>query len=71
MKELYNARFGSVFRTERGPTYFCQRLGRYASLYMSSLSHLNSYPPTYTFYPRRVSLPHETFVNFDFLTANV
>eukprot|EP00731_Ephydatia_muelleri_P030323 Em0021g846a len=70
MKELFNTRFGSVFRTERGPTYFCQRLGRYASLYMSSISHLNSYPPTYTFYPRRVSLPHETFVNFDFLTAN-
>ncbi len=57
--------FGSIFRTERGPTYFSRRLMRFATLYTSSVSNLLDYSTNHTFYSRRASLPHEQDINFD------
>ena len=65
LKETHNERFGSVFRTEKNPTYFTRRLATFANLYMSSLDSLMNYSLDYTFMPRRGSLPHEPDLNFD------
>lgn len=65
LKETHNKRFGSVFRTEKNPTYFTRRLATFANLYMSSLDSLMNYSLDYTFIPRRGSLPHEPDLNFD------
>ena len=59
MKELFNARFGSLFRTHHNPTYFTRRLSRFADVYTSSLVNFLKYPLNYTFYPQRTALPHE------------
>ncbi|XP_023932660.1 5'-nucleotidase domain-containing protein 3 [Lingula anatina] len=58
-KEVFNPRFGSLFRTYHNPTYFSRRLSRFADIYMSSLTNLLNYKLTHTFYPRRAALPHE------------
>ncbi|XP_065889371.1 5'-nucleotidase domain-containing protein 3-like [Dysidea avara] len=60
MKKMFNPRFGSLFRTEKAPTYFTRRLGQFAHLYTSKIENLLQYPLDYTFYPRRLALPHET-----------
>ena len=65
LKEMYNPHFGSIFRTEKAPTYFSRRLNRFANLYMPSLESLQGYHLDHTFYPRRLALPHETDLNFD------
>ena len=65
LKDMYNLRFGSVFRTEKNATYFSRRLATYSNLYMSSLDCLMNYSLDYTFIPRRQSLPHEIDLNFD------
>jgi len=59
MKELFNVRFGSLFRSYHNPTYFTRRLNRFADIYTSSLVNFLKYPLNYTFYPQRTSLPHE------------
>lgn len=61
-KSLFNARFGSIFRTYHNPTYFSRRLARFADLYMSNVRNLLNYPIEHTFYPRRMELPHEPHV---------
>ncbi|XP_071584486.1 5'-nucleotidase domain-containing protein 3 [Heliangelus exortis] len=58
-RNFFNARFGSLFRTDENPTYFLRRLSRFADIYMASLSCLLNYEPDYTFYPRRTPLQHE------------
>ena len=58
-KSVFNKQFGSVFRTFHNPTYFTRRMNRFADVYMSSVTNLSSYPLDYTFYPRRVALPHQ------------
>ncbi|XP_072102908.1 5'-nucleotidase domain-containing protein 2-like [Mobula birostris] len=58
-KNLFNPRFGSIFRTCHNPTYFSRRLCRFSDLYMCSLSCLLNYDMAYTFYPRRTPLQHE------------
>ncbi|XP_050686614.1 5'-nucleotidase domain-containing protein 3-like isoform X3 [Eriocheir sinensis] len=58
-KAMFNAHFGSVFRTHNNPTYFSRRLFRFADIYTSRLSNLNDYSVNHTFYPRRGVLPHE------------
>lgn len=58
-KSLFNAQFGSIFRTYHNPTYFSRRLARFADLYMSNVRNLLNYPIEHTFYPRRMELPHE------------
>lgn len=35
-KALFNAQFGSIFRTFHNPTYFSRRLVRFSDLYMAS-----------------------------------
>ena len=65
LKKMYNPRFGSVFRTEKSPTYFSLRLLTFANLYMASLDSLMNYSLDYTFIPRRTALPHELDLNFD------
>ena len=65
LKKAHNCRFGSVFRTEKSPTYFSRRLATFSNLYMSSVDHLMNYPLHHTFIPRRASLPHELDLNFD------
>lgn len=64
LKALFNPRFGSVFRTYNNSTYFTRRLVRFADLYMSSVENLLRYPSNYTFYPRRIALPHEAVLDF-------
>jgi len=59
MKELFNKRFGSLFRTYHNPTYFTRRLNRFADIYMSSVVNLLNYPLNHAFYPQRTALPHE------------
>ncbi|XP_003894359.1 5'-nucleotidase domain-containing protein 2 isoform X2 [Papio anubis] len=58
-KALFNAQFGSIFRTFHNPTYFSRRLVRFSDLYMASLSCLLNYRVDFTFYPRRTPLQHE------------
>ncbi|XP_065889369.1 5'-nucleotidase domain-containing protein 3-like isoform X3 [Dysidea avara] len=60
MKEMFNPRFGSLFRTEKAPTYFTRWLGQFAHLYTSKVQNFIQYPLDFTFYPRRFALPHET-----------
>lgn len=59
MKENYNHNFGSVFRSNRNPTYFSRRLFRMADIYTSSVTNFSNYSLNHTFYPRRGVLPHE------------
>lgn len=61
-KDLFNERFGSLFRTYHNATYFTRRLSRFADIYMSSVANLLNYPVTYTFYPQRTALPHEFII---------
>uniref|UniRef100_A0A8C2EXL1 5'-nucleotidase domain-containing protein 3-like n=1 Tax=Cyprinus carpio TaxID=7962 RepID=A0A8C2EXL1_CYPCA len=59
-KDIFNAQFGSLFRTYHNPTYFSRRLSRFADIYMASLSCLLNYDLQHTFYPRRTPLQHES-----------
>jgi len=59
IKEMFNPRFGSVFRTYFNPTYFSRRLFRFADIYTSRLVNLNNYSLEHKFYPRRGVLPHD------------
>ncbi|XP_035283357.1 5'-nucleotidase domain-containing protein 3-like [Anguilla anguilla] len=58
-KSIFNAQFGSLFRTYHNPTYFSRRLSRFADIYMASLSCLLRYDLRHTFFPRRTPLQHE------------
>ncbi|XP_070538343.1 5'-nucleotidase domain-containing protein 3-like [Ptychodera flava] len=60
-KEVFNPRFGSLFRTYHNPTYFSRRLSRFADFYTSDIVNFLDYPPNFTFYPRRSALPHENY----------
>ncbi|KAM6960656.1 5'-nucleotidase domain-containing protein 3 [Aplochiton taeniatus] len=58
-KDIFNAQFGSLFRTYHNPTYFSRRLSRFADIYMASISCLLKYDFQHTFFPRRTPLQHE------------
>ncbi|XP_005929147.1 5'-nucleotidase domain-containing protein 3 isoform X1 [Haplochromis burtoni] len=58
-KDIFNAQFGSLFRTYHNPTYFSRRLSRFADIYMASISCLLNYDFQHTFFPRRTPLQHE------------
>ena len=45
LSKLFNANFGSMFRTDGVPTLFAFTMLRYVDLYMSDVSHLLSYDP--------------------------
>uniref|UniRef100_A0A8C6ULJ1 5'-nucleotidase domain containing 3 n=1 Tax=Neogobius melanostomus TaxID=47308 RepID=A0A8C6ULJ1_9GOBI len=59
-KDIFNAQFGSLFRTYHNPTYFSRRLARFADIYMASISCLLDYDFKHTFFPRRSPLQHES-----------
>jgi len=59
LKNHFNPRFGSVFRTNKNPTYFSRRLFRFADMYTSRVTNLSRYSLSHTFFPRRGVLPHE------------
>uniref|UniRef100_G3P6U6 5'-nucleotidase domain containing 3 n=1 Tax=Gasterosteus aculeatus TaxID=69293 RepID=G3P6U6_GASAC len=42
-KDIFNAQFGSLFRTYHNATYFSRRLSRFADIYMASISCLLNY----------------------------
>lgn len=56
---MFNAHFGSVFRTHSGATLFTQSILRYSDVYTSSVENLLELSPIATLYPKRRSLPHE------------
>uniref|UniRef100_G3P6U1 5'-nucleotidase domain containing 3 n=1 Tax=Gasterosteus aculeatus aculeatus TaxID=481459 RepID=G3P6U1_GASAC len=58
-KDIFNAQFGSLFRTYHNATYFSRRLSRFADIYMASISCLLNYDFQHTFFPRRTPLQHE------------
>lgn len=58
-KRMFNEQFGSVFRTNSNPSYFCRRLMRLSDMYTSRLCNMMQYPVTHTFFSRRSRLPHE------------
>lgn len=51
LSKLFNANFGSMFRTDGQPTLFAFTMLRYVDLYMSDVSHLLSYDTSHRFYP--------------------
>lgn len=51
LSKLFNANFGSMFRTDGEPSLFAFTMLRYVDLYMSDVSHLLSYDPSHRFYP--------------------
>uniref|UniRef100_A0A8C6P0Q8 5'-nucleotidase domain containing 3 n=1 Tax=Nothobranchius furzeri TaxID=105023 RepID=A0A8C6P0Q8_NOTFU len=58
-KDIFNAQFGSLFRTDHNPTYFSRRLSRFADIYMATISCLLNYDLKHIFFPRRTPLQHE------------
>ena len=56
---MFNPQFGSIFRRHHNPSYFANRLCRFADIYTSNVGNLLNYSMTHTFYPRRSALPHE------------
>lgn len=59
LKCMFNAQFGSMFRTFHNPTFFCRRLNRLSDIYTSRLPNLLQYDDDHTFFPRRNALAHE------------
>ncbi|SAM07108.1 hypothetical protein [Absidia glauca] len=62
LKIVFNRHFGSVFRTHNNPTFFANKIRKFADVYTSSIGNLNNVPLDYVFYPNRTYLPHERVV---------
>ncbi|CAD5226772.1 unnamed protein product [Bursaphelenchus xylophilus] len=62
LKCMFNAQFGSMFRTFHNPTFFCRRLIRLSDIYTSRLPNLIQYDDDHTFFPRRNALAHEPYL---------
>lgn len=59
MKTVFNPNFGSVFRSQKNPTFFSRRLFRVADVYTSRVTNFHKFSLNHSFYPRRGVLPHE------------
>ncbi|KAJ2963030.1 hypothetical protein NQZ79_g2010 [Umbelopsis isabellina] len=59
LKRVFNKAFGSVFRTHHNPTFFANKIRKFADIYTSSVENMRNYPIDYCFYPDRSYLPHE------------
>ncbi|KAM3589439.1 hypothetical protein VKS41_000302 [Umbelopsis sp. WA50703] len=59
LKRVFNKSFGSVFRTHHNPTFFANKIRKFADIYTSSVENMRNYPIDYCFYPDRSYLPHE------------
>jgi hypothetical protein len=62
MEKMINTNFGSVFRADNHPSQFAFFVQRYVDIYSARLENLLEYPSSHTFYPNRISLPHERHV---------
>ncbi|KAF7726614.1 5'-nucleotidase domain-containing protein 3 [Apophysomyces ossiformis] len=62
LKTVFNKSFGSVFRTYHNPTFFANKIRKFADIYMSNVVNLDHIPLDYVFYPNRTYLPHERLV---------
>jgi AraC-like DNA-binding protein len=62
---LFNANFGSCFRTSTHRTSFFEDVGKFADVYTSSVSNVLHYEPNYTFYAQRAFYPHERPISID------
>ncbi|KAI8324238.1 HAD-superfamily hydrolase [Martensiomyces pterosporus] len=60
LRDSFNTNFGSVFRTEKYPSLFATKIKSFANVYTADLSNLGAYPSDFVFYPKRMTLPHET-----------
>ncbi|ORY98062.1 HAD-superfamily hydrolase [Syncephalastrum racemosum] len=62
LRNVFNRSFGSVFRTYQNPTFFANKIRKFADIYMSNVTNLERTPLDYVFYPDRSYLPHERLV---------
>ncbi|ORZ08872.1 HAD-superfamily hydrolase [Absidia repens] len=62
LKIVFNRHFGSVFRTHNNPTFFANKIRKFADIYTSTIGNLNNIPLDYVFFPNRTYLPHERVV---------
>ncbi|CEP09759.1 hypothetical protein [Parasitella parasitica] len=59
LKTAFNQSFGSVFRTYQNPSFFANKIRKFADIYMSNVTNLDRIDLDYVFYPNRTYLPHE------------
>ncbi|KAF1798207.1 HAD-superfamily hydrolase [Mucor lusitanicus] len=59
LKTAFNHSFGSVFRTYQNPSFFANKIRKFADIYMSNVTNLDRIDMDYVFYPNRTYLPHE------------
>jgi len=59
LKIMFNAYFGSVFRTASHRTSFFSELCRHTDVYTASIDNFMHYPLDYCFYVEREYFPHE------------
>ncbi|KAI9354431.1 HAD-superfamily hydrolase [Pilaira anomala] len=62
LKTAFNHSFGSVFRTYQNPSYFANKIRKFADIYMSNVTNLERVSQDYVFYPNRTYLPHEQLI---------
>lgn len=57
LKTAFNHSFGSVFRTYQNPSFFANKIRKFADIYMSNVTNLDRISQDYVFYPNRTYLP--------------
>ncbi len=57
LKNSFNHSFGSVFRTYQNPSFFANKIQKFADIYMSNVTNLERVSQDYVFYPNRSYLP--------------
>ncbi|KAI8094409.1 HAD-superfamily hydrolase [Thamnidium elegans] len=62
LKTAFNHSFGSVFRTYQNPSFFANKIRKFADIYMSNVTNLERVSQDYVFYPNRTYLPHEQLI---------
>ncbi|KAI8091108.1 HAD-superfamily hydrolase, partial [Gilbertella persicaria] len=62
LKTAFNESFGSVFRTYQNPSFFANKIRKFADIYMSNVTNLDRISLDYMFYPNRTYLPHERLI---------
>mmetsp|Transcript_58625 Transcript_58625/g.71705 ORF Transcript_58625/g.71705 Transcript_58625/m.71705 type:complete len:111 (+) Transcript_58625:357-689(+) len=66
MKESYNKRFGSVFRTHSTRTLFFHKMAKYSDLYCNEVTCMYDHDINHNFNSRRIWYDHEP----EFSTVN-
>lgn len=57
LKSSFNHSFGSVFRTYHNPSFFANKIRKFADIYMANVTNLETISQDYVFYPNRTYLP--------------